>query len=351
MNDEPVTLHSDKVQAPKSRAQILHEIATTGNPLAWLLMKMREPDYEFAPGYAYEGGDKDPILKEPMRYGLKEYRVKNLHLDTGENVTAWYKPAAHNMPTIAYCHGNAGSLQARATILQELSNRGFGVVIAAYPGFKRHRPGATVDPSEQACVATGHAMIRYLLNNRQVPMEKIVLFGESLGASVALQTARLIEKGIPEFDYKPETAPPVVCWAAFTSLVKRAKEQFPLLPADLLMTNRFESDKIIGSIKAPIMLMHGREDDYTSCRHSIELQKASGGKARLELIADCNHSCTFPGTERPDPDRIKKQVDVMQQFLCDLNMCPAPPLPRVRGQGDWQSGLAGAKPHHGTRSA
>src|SRR5690606_83486 len=118
------------------------------------------------------------------------------------------------------------SLDARASILKEMTDRGFGVVIAAYPGFKGHRKRPKLDPSEEGCHATGLAMVRYLVNRRQVPMENIVLFGESLGGAVALRTAHNLEKGIPEWGYEPEKIPAVVCYNTFTSLVKRAKEQF-----------------------------------------------------------------------------------------------------------------------------
>lgn len=283
-------------------------------------MKLWEPHYEFAP--QYEPGRK---LDPPLMHGLRHYRVKDIQLDTGELVTAWYKKAEEGYPTIAYCHGNAGTLDVRASILKEMSDRGFGVIIAAYPGFRHHRVRPKLEPSEKGCNATGHAMVRYLINRWDVPMEKIVLFGESLGGAVALRTARNIEQGIPDLGYEPMKVPAVICFNTFTSLVKRAKEQFPMLPANALMSNRFESDQIIADIQAPILLIHGRDDDYTSYRHSIELQKASKGKAQLRLLDGVTHSACRHGTDEKDPGQIRRVINCAHEYLHSLGLCPPVP--------------------------
>jgi len=312
--------------APRTTAQYLREIAKTGNPLAWFLMRLWEPSFEFDPNYVPKGGDAGPLLQEPIKYGLKHYRIGELHLDTGECVTAWYKAAKTGYPTLVYCHGNAGSLDFRASILKEITDRGFGIIIAAYPGFKGHRSHPKVDPSEAGCNATGHAMVRYLVNTMEVPMDNIVLFGESLGGAVALRTAYNIEQGNPDRGHEPQKAAAAVCFNTFTSLVKRAREQFPMLPADILMENRFESDKIISKIEAPILLMHGKADEYTSYHHSEELHKASGGKATLELLDGVTHIATYPGTEEKDPEQIRHAIDCMQRYLSGLHLCLPPPV-------------------------
>ena len=98
-----------------------------------------------------------------------------------------------------------------------------------------------------------------------------------------------------------------------------------MLPADVLMDNRFESDKIIGDIKTPILLMHGKEDEYTPCRHSVELHKASGEKATLKLLDGVTHSATYQGSEKKDPAQIRKVVDCAHQYMHELGMCKSSP--------------------------
>lgn len=310
---------------PKTPLKMVEEFAKTGNPLAWAIMKAREPHFEFGNHYEPPDGKKGETLEPPIAYGLKHYRERDLMLDSGEHVTAWYKPAKDGYPTIAYCHGNAGSLEMRAAILKEISDRGFGVMIAAYPGFKGHKKRPSIDPSENTCYATGHAMIRTLVNRHHVPMDNILLFGESMGGAVALRTALNVEQGIPDLGYEPDKIPGVICFNTFTSLVDRAKEQFPMLPADMLMDNRFESDKIIGQVQAPVLLLHGKDDEYTPCDHSVRLHEASGGKATLKLLDGVTHSCSFQNSDKKDPRQIRHVVDEAQQFVHGLGLCPPPP--------------------------
>ena len=53
-------------------------------------------------------------------------------------------------------------------------------MIAAYPGFKSHKPRPAAQPSEENCCATARAMVRELMNHFKIAPEHIVLFGESL---------------------------------------------------------------------------------------------------------------------------------------------------------------------------
>jgi pimeloyl-ACP methyl ester carboxylesterase len=299
----------------------------TGNLAAWFLMKAQEPTYEF------RLGDRNQTLDKPEAFGLQHFRVDNLHLDSGETVTAWYREAARDYPTLVYCHGNDTSLGFRADMLREFSDRGFGVIIAAYPGFIGHEKRPRIDPSEEGCNATGYAMVRDLVLRKRIPMKSIVLFGESLGGAVALRTAHIIEKGTPVSGHRlatrDERAPPVICFNTFTSLIKKAEEQFPLLPAATLLLNRFESDKIIGDIDAPVLLMHGKADEFTPCQHSEELARisqASGKHATLKLLDGVNHSAVKPriaGKRREkDPDQIRKVVDCAHHFMSELGLCP-----------------------------
>jgi len=329
---EVIVTGTDKIKdaAPPKPTLGLMDWFKTGNIAAWFIMKALEPSILF------RVGDRNKTLEAPEKFGLKGYRAENLHLDTGETVTSWYKPAKNGNPTIVYCHGHDKYLSLRAEILKEFSNRDFGVMIAAYPGFIGHEKRPGVAPSEEGCYATGHAMVRDLIFNKRIGMNKIVLYGESLGAAVALKTAHLIEQGAESSGYRlaehKEKAPPVICFGAFRSLPAIAQEKVPLLPADALIQNRFPSDEIIGDIKSPILLIHGKEDAYTPPKHSQDLEKLSkdgSGSAKVALLDGVNHFLTRPSTKpgkkwEKDPNQIREVVNCAQQFMSDLGLCKPP---------------------------
>ena len=76
----------------------------------------------------------------------------------------------------------------------------------------------------------------------------IILFGESLGAAVAVQTAGQREVRA------------LILEAPFTSAVDVAVKTYPYLPARWLMKDRFESVNHIKFIGAPVLVIHGETD-------------------------------------------------------------------------------------------
>jgi len=192
---EPYVMPPEVPERLEQKKKTFGEKLKTVNPIAWAEWKFKEPKLVFDPHSLKKNADPDQAngtLEHPSTYGLKGFDDFELRLPTGEHVTAWYKPAKPGFPTIVFCHGNAGSLAARADFLKEFTvnpehperpERGFGVIIAAYPGFPGNKDRAAVEPSEQGCNATGYAMVQNLLNDKKIPMENIALFGHSLGGS------------------------------------------------------------------------------------------------------------------------------------------------------------------------
>jgi len=345
-------------------------LATGRNPLFWGMLKATEGFQQFHPDYLWRNSDPAPELSSPDTYGLKGFSPQDLHLDTGETVTAWYKPAKGNFPTIVYFHGNSAGLDARTDFINEFTRetldkhkkaQGFGLIIAAYPGFKGHVPRPKVEPSEVACIETGHAMVRDLMMTKGVPVEDMLFFGESLGGAVALRVAHDLKFGKyatgPKYpqDYKDDadaktaenaTEPPegvvakvrhtlfsevnelkeqnpapsrivpaVVCWGTFSSLIQKVRDmyphQFPPLPAEKFIKNRFESDQIISDVDN-VMLLHGKEDEVTAYSHAVDLLRASQGNAQLELLPGCNHGLYTKANDSDYPDLVINNADQMQ---------------------------------------
>ena len=230
-------------------------------------------------------------------------------------------------------------------------------MIAAYPGLKGHHRKLGIQPTEKACIETARAMVLYLVNQKLTPkevnyrgekpssrhaypqddpMKHIVLFGESLGASVALQTAFIMGNGEPAYGREALDVPAVICWAPFTSLVERAHEAFPKFNAKMWLQNPFETKKIMPLIhydKTKVLLMHGLDDDFTLPHHSSDLQERSGRpengapgyNAEVAFLEGCNHGSVYPGTFQRDPEQLRKIGNTAQNFLHKLGLCPPVP--------------------------
>ncbi len=176
---------------------------------------------------------------------------------------AWYAPARPGKPTILYFHGNAGSLGGRDERVLPYLQRGYGILLVGYRGYGAN-PGA---PTEAGLYADGRAHFDWL-TAQGIPADQIVLYGESLGAAVAVQLAT--ERRVKA----------LVLEAPFASIVLSARMRFPLFAFDWLIKDKFASIDKIDQVQAPLFIVHGDIDRVTDVKFGRMLfDKAKEPKA------------------------------------------------------------------------
>jgi hypothetical protein len=220
----------------------------------------------------------EKTIGAPAQYGLTGFEDIRTQAADGTELQLWYRPARGGYPTIVYFHGNAGNIGHRAGIFATLADHGFGLLGLSYRGYGQSL-GA---PTETGLYHDARAALAYLVQNRSVPLSRILLYGESLGSGVAVQMAT-------EYDVAG-----VVLEAPYTSTVNRAAEIYYYIPVKLLMRDRFDSLAKIGRVKAPLLLFHGERDAVIPAAH---------GRALLEAATALKRSFFFPETGHNDFDR------------------------------------------------
>ncbi len=186
----------------------------------------------------------DPAAPDTELAGVPQ--MSPVRVDTADGLTllAWYRPAtAKDRPTLVYFHGNAGHIGHRGAKVRPYLDAGFGVLLLAWRGYGGN-PGS---PSEEGLYHDGRAALDFL-SRAGVPPSRIALYGESLGAGIAVQMAT----------ERPVGA--VVLEAPFTSTADIAAHHYWYLPARYLVRDRFDSKAKIGRIGAPLLIVHGERD-------------------------------------------------------------------------------------------
>ena len=89
-------------------------------------------------------------------------------------------------------NGNAGNRSYRGTLGARFVQAGFSVLLFDYRGYGGN-PGS---PSEDGLAADARAARQYLTTRPDVDQARIVYFGESLGAAVAVGLAVVVRRGI-----------------------------------------------------------------------------------------------------------------------------------------------------------
>ncbi len=186
----------------------------------------------------------DTNIQSPQSYGLQGFEDLRLKVADGTVVQVWHHPAQTGFPTLIYFHGNAGNLGNYVNIFKIYAHAGFGILGLGYRGF-----GASQgSPAEQGLYQDARAVIHYALKDLQIPKDKIILYGKSLGSGVAVQMT--IES--------PMAA--LVLQSPYTSIAKRGQDRYPLLPVNLLIQDRFDSLSKIQHIHSPLLILHGEQD-------------------------------------------------------------------------------------------
>ena len=191
-------------------------------------------------------------------------------------LAGWLVPAAGpaNGYTAVVFNGNAGNRSNRAPLAGALARRGFAVLLFDYRGYG----GNAGSPSEAGLLRDARAAVGYLTGERAVSPSRLVYFGESLGAAVALALAL-------------EQAPAaLVLRSPFTSLTDMAKAHYPFLPGGPLLKDRYESIAKIGGVESPILIIAGERDTIVPASQSRSLYERAPEPKRLVIILGADHN-------------------------------------------------------------
>ena len=77
----------------------------------------------------------DPQRIAPASFNLPGVEERVIATPDGEQLVAWFAPAAPGRPTVLYFHGNAGNLGNRSERVRRFLARGWGVMFLSYRGY------------------------------------------------------------------------------------------------------------------------------------------------------------------------------------------------------------------------
>src|SRR5262249_33485783 len=116
------------------------------------------------------------------------------------------------------------------------------------------------------------------VKDRGISPERLLIVGESLGASVAVEVAR-------HHDHEA-----LVLISGFTSIPDMAQVTFPVLPLRWLVRNRFDSLAKISECKRPVFIAHGTCDRIVPYWMSSRLFEAANEPKRLFTMQGRDHN-------------------------------------------------------------
>jgi pimeloyl-ACP methyl ester carboxylesterase len=212
----------------------------------------------------------------PDRHGWA-YEDVRLRSSDGVSIHGWLvagvdrngvTPPGPRRICFLFLHGNGGNISHRLEKIRILLGLGADVLIVDYRGYGRSEG----KPDEEGLALDARAAYDHLAGERGVPASGIVLYGESLGSAVAARLAAEVEVG------------GLVLESAFTSIRDVAATMYPYLPVRWLMRSRYDTLGHLARVRAPVLLLHSRDDEFFPIRHAEALTRATGGRGRLVVL-------------------------------------------------------------------
>ncbi len=204
-------------------------------------------------------------------------RDVTLQTSDGLELGAWFAPARETpAPDIAVlvANGNAGNRSLRAPLAEALVRRGLSVLLFDYRGYAGN-PGT---PSEDGLARDVRAAYRFLTQNERIPPERIVFFGESLGAAVVAELAR---------EHPPAG---LLLRSPFTDLASVGRVHYPVLPVRLLLRDRFPVTEHVAAVDVPTAVVLGGRDSIVPPEQSLAVAEAAAGPTTVVRVERADHN-------------------------------------------------------------
>ncbi|MBI4057462.1 MAG: alpha/beta hydrolase [Elusimicrobia bacterium] len=195
----------------------------------------------------------------------------------GISLNGWYIPASSptnlGRVTLLYCHGNAGNISHRLEHILFFHQLGLNTLIFDYRGYGKSE-GA---PSEKGTYQDAWNAYRYLLEHKKVEPSNVVIYGESLGAAIAIDLASQINTGA------------LITLGAFTSTIGIGQDLYPHLPVKWMVRYRYDSIEKVSRVKIPYLLMHNQQDDIIPLAHGIKLFQTTQAPKEMFILPGNHH--------------------------------------------------------------
>lgn len=194
-----------------------------------------------------------------------------LPVEGAGNVEAFYREPQADRPMILFLHGNGGGISDTAVATSAYIEAGYGVLMPEYPGYWGN-PGK---PSQKSLAASARAGMQWLESNGTARSE-VVVIGNSIGSGPAIEVAA-------------EGAGVLVVVSGMADLPDLVSRRLKVIPT-FLLHDRYENEAAIRRVEAPVLIVHGDNDDLIPAIHGTRLAKASSGDM---VIVEGGHEIVF----------------------------------------------------------
>lgn len=212
--------------------------------------------------------------------GMEDVWIEFTSAETGEPVklhALWHPNPEPDAPVLLYLHGARWGVTGSAHRMRRMQALGFNVLAVDYRGFGR---SSAALPSEALAHEDARAAWEWLAE--RYPAHPRYIFGHSLGGAIGVHLASEVAD-----------AQGLMIEGTFTSVADVfSTMRWGWLPVGWLITQRFDSAERIARVKAPVLVVHGSEDELIKPELGRALYEKAPGPKRWVLVEGGSHHST-----------------------------------------------------------
>ena len=205
----------------------------------------------------------------------------------GSRLHGWFLPAEADgaaRGTVLHLHGNAANITGHYEFVRWLPAAGYDVLTFDYRGYGRSEGRA----SRRGMVEDGAAALDYLRGREDVDASRVMVYGQSIGAAVAVVMAA----------ERRDQIQGLVAEGGFSDYRKIARHHVmrnPLLTVlawwvPLVIPRGADPIDSVGAISpVPVLFVHGTADGVVPWRMSQAMYDRAGAPKELWLIDEMGH--------------------------------------------------------------
>jgi len=228
--------------------------------------------YFMQPTFLYRPVREVPYTPDELGLDFESVVFKS---GDGLLLSGWYIPAENAELTVLFCHGNGGNMFHRLDSINIFYNLGLNCFIFDYRGYG----SSEGKPGEEGTYLDVMAAYKWLTEEKKISPADIIIFGRSLGGSIAAQLASRVE------------ARTLVIESVFTSYVDIGRKFYPYMPVRWFARFSYKTIDYIKDVLCPVMIIHSRSDEIVPFEFGLELYEvANEPKELVEIFGGHNES-------------------------------------------------------------
>ncbi len=219
---------------------------------------------------------------------------EDVYFKTTDQVTlnGWFFKDQGAKSTLIFAHGNAGNMSDRLFKVKFFYNLGLNVFIFDYRGYGKSEG----KPSEAGVYLDGQGAYDYLQSRGDTDMKNIILYGASIGGTVAIDLATRRNAAL------------LVVESSITNARDMAAIYYPFVPL-FFLSLKFDSINKVRALKVPKLFIHSPDDEVVPFWVGQKLFEAAAGPKEFLKI----HGGHNDGSITVDPPAAKEFIRILKE--------------------------------------